>query len=126
MSFFFCSTDAPAKTVSNAQTQAPGQVPQATTAAPTGVISRPISGPRFHWTHAIYAIGILAVSGAGTAVLFKVQITSSSIMPSILHTPNPPPPPKQKKCAYAVFICLLGSKIIGLRTTVLKITFCVF
>lgn len=74
--FCFGSTDAAVKTVSNAQTQAPGQVPVATAAAPTGVMSRAISGPRFHWTHAIYAIGILGVSGAGTAVLFKV-LTSS-------------------------------------------------
>ncbi|KAK4779334.1 hypothetical protein SAY86_006862 [Trapa natans] len=63
--------DAPAKTVSNAQAQAIGQVPQATTPAPAGVASTHVSGPRFHWTHALYAIGIVAVSGAGTAVLFK-------------------------------------------------------
>ncbi|KAK4744360.1 hypothetical protein SAY87_010672 [Trapa incisa] len=59
------------KLVANAQLQAPAQAQQ-TSAAPTrGVISRVISQPRFHWTHAIYAVGILAVSGAGSAVLFK-------------------------------------------------------
>lgn len=26
----------------------------------------------FHWTHAVIAVGLLAASGAGTAVLFKV------------------------------------------------------
>ncbi|OWM65449.1 hypothetical protein CDL15_Pgr009039 [Punica granatum] len=63
--------DAQTKTVSNAQTQAPVQAQQPAAAAPAGVISRTISQPRFHWSHAIYAIGILAVSGAGTAVIFK-------------------------------------------------------
>lgn len=68
----FCSSDAQAKPVSNAQTQAPAQAQQPAAAAPTGVIVKAISKPRFHWTYAIYAIGIMAVSGAGTAVLFKV------------------------------------------------------
>lgn len=36
----------------------------------------------FRWTHAVIAIGLLAASGAGTAVLFKVL---HSIEPPIYH-----------------------------------------
>lgn len=31
----------------------------------------------FHWTHAVMAVGILAASGAGTALLFKVYLVKS-------------------------------------------------
>ncbi|KAJ0837662.1 putative peroxisomal membrane protein [Helianthus annuus] len=27
--------------------------------------------PRFHWSHALLAVGVLAISGAGTAIVFK-------------------------------------------------------
>ncbi|KAI4303853.1 hypothetical protein MLD38_039442 [Melastoma candidum] len=42
-------------------------------AASGGVLSpvTVISRPKFLWTHAVFAIGALALSGAGTAVLFK-------------------------------------------------------
>lgn len=37
----------------------------------------------FHWTHAVMAVGIMAASGAGTALLLKVYFVRSfkSIMP---------------------------------------------
>lgn len=40
--------------------------------APVGVISKIGTQYQFHWSHAILAVGFLAASGAGTAVLFKV------------------------------------------------------
>lgn len=36
----------------------------------------------FHWTHAVIAVGLLAASGAGTAVLFKVMHSKE---PPICH-----------------------------------------
>lgn len=33
-----------------------------------------ITRSRFHWYHAILAVGILAVSGAGTVVVIKVTL----------------------------------------------------
>lgn len=32
---------------------------------------------RFHWSHAVLAVGLLAISGAGTALVFKVLIIDS-------------------------------------------------
>lgn len=48
------------------------QAGQLHAAAPSGVM-KTMSGYRFHWTHAVYAIGLLAASGAGSVVIFKVQ-----------------------------------------------------
>jgi peroxin-14 len=61
---------------SNAQIQAPTYIPQGTAVASTGVIASvgPLARSRFHWYHAIIAVGVLAVSGAGTAVLLKNTI----------------------------------------------------
>ncbi|KAK1565191.1 hypothetical protein Q3G72_020789 [Acer saccharum] len=64
--------DGQVKPSSNIQPQAPTQALQTAAAAPTGAISP--SGlmlSRFHWYHAVFAVGLLAVSGAGTAVLIK-------------------------------------------------------
>jgi peroxin-14 len=42
-------------------------------AAPTNAVSQvaSITRSRFHWSHAVLAVGLLAVSGAGTAIIFK-------------------------------------------------------
>ncbi|TXG50278.1 hypothetical protein EZV62_022802 [Acer yangbiense] len=61
------------KPSSNIQPQAPTQALQIAAAAPTGAISPggSLMLSRFHWYHAVFAVGLLAVSGAGTAVLIK-------------------------------------------------------
>nr|XP_043615269.1 peroxisomal membrane protein PEX14 isoform X2 [Erigeron canadensis] len=58
---------------SNAQQQAPTQSLQPVAAAPAVPSSKLgiLTPSRFHWSHAIIAVGVLAVSGAGTAVVFK-------------------------------------------------------
>ena len=77
-------TDGQVKPSSNIQSQTPVQTMQSVAAAPPGTISSVRS--RFHWSHAVFAVGILAVSGAGTAVLIKVpMINPSAIMPSIIQ-----------------------------------------
>lgn len=76
-------TDAQVKPSSNSQPQAVVQTLQPAAAVPSGTISSMRS--RFHWSHAVFAIGLLAVSGAGTAVLIKVpMIDPSEIMQSIM------------------------------------------
>ncbi|KAL9439208.1 hypothetical protein AB3S75_024794 [Citrus x aurantiifolia] len=62
---------------SNIQSQAPTQAlqPQPAGAAPTAV--SPASTTmmsRFHWYHAVLAVGLLAASGAGTAVFIKKSL----------------------------------------------------
>lgn len=66
------------KPTSNVQTQ----VPQPAAAAPGAVVSHAgaLSPSRFHWYHALLAVGLLAASGAGTALLIKVPKRISSIM----------------------------------------------
>lgn len=56
------------------QLQAPTQTPSANPA--NGAISKvgSLARSQFHWTHALYAVGLLSVSGAATAVLFKNAI----------------------------------------------------
>ncbi|KAK3224959.1 hypothetical protein Dsin_004821 [Dipteronia sinensis] len=65
--------DGQVKSPSNIQPQAPTQALQTAAAAPTGAISPggSLMRSRFHWYHAVFAVGLLAVSGAGTAVLIK-------------------------------------------------------
>ncbi|CAA2956085.1 peroxisomal membrane PEX14-like isoform X1 [Olea europaea subsp. europaea] len=65
------SHDAHVKAPSNIQQQAPIQTLQST---PAGSISTIGRLSRFHWSHALLGVGFLAVSGAGTAVLFKNAI----------------------------------------------------
>lgn len=65
------SQDARVKAPSNIQRQAPIQTLQP---APAGSISTIGRLSHFHWSHALLAVGFLAVSGAGTAVLFKKAI----------------------------------------------------
>ncbi|XVF12083.1 hypothetical protein REPUB_Repub08aG0084100 [Reevesia pubescens] len=67
--------DGQLKPSSNVQTQAAMQTPQPVAAAPTGIASAgTLARSRFHWYHAVFAIGLLAASGAGTAVLLKNAI----------------------------------------------------
>ncbi|KAI3499421.1 hypothetical protein L1887_35221 [Cichorium endivia] len=54
---------------SNIQPQAQAQVPTQSLQPATAPSSR--FGTRFHWSHALLAVGVLAISGAGTAVVFK-------------------------------------------------------
>ena len=57
---------------SNIQQQAQAQTLHPSAPTPAGVISKSGTQYRFHWSHAFLAVGFLAVSGAGTAILFKV------------------------------------------------------
>ncbi|GMJ06685.1 PEROXISOME DEFECTIVE 2, peroxin 14 [Hibiscus trionum] len=67
--------DGQAKSSSNVQTQAPIQTPQPVAAAPTGIVSAgPVARMQFHWYHAVSAVGLLAASGCGTALLIKKVI----------------------------------------------------
>ncbi|XP_077244101.1 peroxisomal membrane protein PEX14-like isoform X2 [Tasmannia lanceolata] len=66
------SQDGQLKPSMSPQPQAPIQTPQLATAPNSGVLAVPtLNQSRFHWSHAIYAVGFLAASGAGTAVLLK-------------------------------------------------------
>lgn len=53
----------------NIQSQAPAQAMQPVAAAPSGIMST--MARSFHWSHAVLAVGFLAISGAGTAIVFK-------------------------------------------------------
>lgn len=66
--------DGQAKTSSNTQSQAPAQTLQPVAAVPNTVAPSvgTLTKSRFHWYHAVIAVGVLAASGAGTAVLLKV------------------------------------------------------
>ncbi|XP_010243117.1 PREDICTED: peroxisomal membrane protein PEX14 isoform X3 [Nelumbo nucifera] len=66
------SQDSQLKPSTNLQTQIQGQAPQPA-AVPSGAASALATLPRtkFHWSHALLAIGFLAVSGAGSAIVFK-------------------------------------------------------
>ncbi|CAL5441150.1 unnamed protein product [Camellia sinensis] len=63
------------KPLSNVQPQVSTQTLQPSAAVPAGVISKvgTLTQSRFHWSHAVFAVGLLALSGAGAAVLFKVE-----------------------------------------------------
>lgn len=67
--------DGQVKSASSIQ-QAPVQTLQPAAAAPTAAISSAgtLTRFQFHWSHAILAVGLLAVSGAGTAVVVKNAI----------------------------------------------------
>ncbi|CAK9184219.1 unnamed protein product [Ilex paraguariensis] len=66
--------DGQMKSSSNIQPQDPSRSLQPAVVAPPGAISKVGTLSRFHWSHALLAVGLLAVSGAGTAVLFKNTI----------------------------------------------------
>lgn len=77
------------------QTQSQVQAPQPAAAAPTNAISPVAPRYRFHWSHAVLAVGLVAASGAGTAVIIKVSridlSSSSAIMCGVLHFMLPVP-----------------------------------
>uniref|UniRef100_A0A2P2K1E9 Peroxisomal membrane protein PEX14 n=2 Tax=Rhizophora mucronata TaxID=61149 RepID=A0A2P2K1E9_RHIMU len=63
------------KSTSNIQPAAATQTLQPTVAPPPGASSAgTLPRVRFHWYHGVIAVGILAASGAGTAVLIKNAI----------------------------------------------------
>lgn len=68
--------DAQVKSTSNIQPPEQTQALQPAAAAPTGAISSvgTLARSRFQWYHAVVAVGLLAASGAGTAVLIKKAI----------------------------------------------------
>ncbi|KAK9054528.1 hypothetical protein SSX86_025606 [Deinandra increscens subsp. villosa] len=55
---------------SNIQPQAPTQSLQPAPAVPASKLGT-LTSRQFHWSHALLAVGVLAISGAGTAVVFK-------------------------------------------------------
>ncbi|KVI06334.1 Peroxisomal membrane protein 14 [Cynara cardunculus var. scolymus] len=59
--------------ISNIQAQPPTQYQQPAAAAQAAPDSKlgTLTSSRFHWSHALLAVGVLAISGAGTAVVFK-------------------------------------------------------
>ncbi|KAJ4974614.1 hypothetical protein NE237_007788 [Protea cynaroides] len=65
--------DGQLKSSANMQTQGPTQTSQPAAAAPPGVVSTVAtwSNSQFHWSHACLAVGLLAASGAGSALFFK-------------------------------------------------------
>ncbi|KAL5544205.1 hypothetical protein UlMin_007989 [Ulmus minor] len=64
--------DGQVKPSANIQQQTPTQALQPAAAAPSAVAT--LVRSRFHWSHAVIAVGLLAASGAGTAVLIKKAI----------------------------------------------------
>ncbi|XP_011101329.1 peroxisomal membrane protein PEX14 isoform X1 [Sesamum indicum] len=66
--------DGKIKSSADVQTQAPTQVVQSNPVLPGGNTLKLETDSRFHWSYAILAVGFLAVSGAGTVVLFKNAI----------------------------------------------------
>ncbi|KAL3512848.1 hypothetical protein ACH5RR_025565 [Cinchona calisaya] len=66
--------DEQSKSSSTIQPQASTQGLQPPAAASAGSISKLGTLSRFHWSRALLAVGLLTVSGAGTAVLFKNTI----------------------------------------------------
>lgn len=73
-------TDGQLRASPNVQQQAQPQTLQtAASAAGTTTSSATLIRSRFHWSHALIAVGILAASGAGTAILIKVYTTDPSV-----------------------------------------------
>lgn len=68
--------DAQSMPPSSNQTQVPAQAAQPMAAAPFSVMST--TSRRFHWLHVVLAVGFLAVSGAGAAIVFK-----NSVIPTL-------------------------------------------
>ncbi|KHN34311.1 Peroxisomal membrane protein PEX14 [Glycine soja] len=68
--------DGQLKSSSNIQQQAQQQTLQPGLPASTGVntSSGTLSRSRFHWSHALIAVGLLAASGAGTAIIIKNSV----------------------------------------------------
>ena len=79
-------SDGQVKPSSNIQSQPTMQTLQPVAAAPTDIASvGTLARSRFHWYHAVFAVGLLAASGAGTAVLIKVSVFSIVSFPKRIH-----------------------------------------
>jgi len=76
-------TDGQLKSSSNNQQQTQQKTLQPISPASTGVntSSGTLPHSRFHWSHALIAVGLLAASGAGTAIIIKV----SFLLPTVMH-----------------------------------------
>ncbi|XP_057804584.1 peroxisomal membrane protein PEX14 [Salvia miltiorrhiza] len=68
------SQDGQMKPSSNVQQQPPTQGLHPAAVVPVGSTSKIGMLSQFHWYHAILAVGFLAASGAGTAVIFKKSV----------------------------------------------------
>lgn len=68
-------SDAQSMPPSSNQTQVPAQAAQPMAAAPFSVMST--TSRRFHWLHVVLAVGFLAVSGAGAAIVFKNSVITT-------------------------------------------------
>ncbi|KAH1201613.1 Peroxisomal membrane protein PEX14 [Glycine max] len=68
--------DGQLKSSSNIQQQAQHQTLQPGLPASTGVNTSPgtLSRSKFHWSHTLIAVGLLAASGAGTAIIIKNSV----------------------------------------------------
>lgn len=101
--------DGQLKSHTSSQPQVPPEAPQpAAILTSTAATSGPtLLQSRFHWSHMLLAVGLLAASGAGTAVLFKV---SSAVFPNqFLYTSCP------LSTSYDVEKCLVGLIYFKLR-----------
>lgn len=68
------TTDGQLSSSSNTQQQAPTQALQPAAAVPTAAISKvgSLAQSWLGWQQILLAVGLMAISGAGTAVFFKV------------------------------------------------------
>lgn len=70
--FFTMLTVAQPKPSTGLQTQAPVQCPQPAGVHVSNAMIPSVQQSRFQWSHALIAASVLAASGAGTALFFKV------------------------------------------------------
>lgn len=68
------SQDGQIKPSSNVQQQPTAQALQPTSIVPVGSTSKIGMPSQFHWYHAVLAVGFLAASGCGAAVVFKKSV----------------------------------------------------
>lgn len=83
---------------SNIQQPAPTQALQPVAAAPVSKLGT-LTPSRFHWSQALLAVGLLAVSGAGTALVFKNAVVprlKSWIRRVVSEDEDPVPKPNLK------------------------------
>ncbi|KAE8726188.1 Peroxin 14, putative isoform 4 [Hibiscus syriacus] len=101
--------DGQAKSSSIIQTQASIQAPQPMAAVPAGIASSgTVAQKQFQWYHAVSAVGLLAASGCGRALLFKVLISSTASLP-------------RTKCIFYHFVFVIIPKLkLWIRKVVLE------
>jgi len=78
-------TDGQSKSSSNNQQQTQQKTSQPISPASTVVNTSPGTLPRsrFHWSQALIAVGLLAASGAGTAIIIKVSLLPPTVMHNV-------------------------------------------